>query len=91
MLQLPLFPDTFHTLVAPSPNAIATCQVCISVCTGVGAGMRGEEGGGATINNGPLGATVQQLGPDNGAWPLPFVVATTTRDTHAPFPIRLWL
>lgn len=51
------------------------------------------EGGGATINNGPLGATVQQLGPDNGAWPLPFVVATTTttRDTHSPFPIRLWL
>lgn len=56
--------------------------------------MRGEEGGGATINNGPLGATVQQLGPDNGAWPLPFVEATTTtttRDTHSPFPIRLWL
>lgn len=54
-------------------------------------GRRSAEGGGATINNGPLGATVQQLGPDNGAWPLPFVVATTTRDTHAPFPIRLWL
>lgn len=70
----------------------AKCALVSALGLGLDEWRRSAEGGGATINNVPLGATVQQLGPDNGAWPLPFVVATTTtRHSHSPFPIRLWL
>lgn len=61
-----------HPLHSASPNAIATCQVCISVCIGVGVGQGaeggggggggGREGGGATINNGPLGELFSSWG-----------------------------
>lgn len=103
MLQLPLFPDTFHTLVTPPPNtlrpcrrpnAIATCQVCISICTGVGTGDWGWME--TTINNGPLGELFSSWGQtmEHGHYRLLWPAATATATyppSHRRFRIRLWL